>query len=86
METVSLLQLSDSHERSACKHINPKSPVRHVSLLIVLTVIIDECLYVSFETNEGIFYIAVLTTNTGQLRGRLKLIVATQTAQGICLY
>ena len=71
METVSLLQLSDSQERSAYKHINPKSPVRHVSLLIVLTVIIDECLYVSFETNEGIFYIAGLTTNTGQLTRRL---------------
>ena len=71
METVSLLQLSDSQERSAYKHINPKSPVRYVSLLIVLTVIIDECLYVSFETNEGIFYIAVLTTNTGQLTRRL---------------
>lgn len=71
METLSLLRLSGSQERSACKQINPKSPVRHVSLLIVLTVIFDECLYVSFETNKGIFYIAVLTTNTGQLRRRL---------------
>ena len=71
METVSLLRLSDSKERSTCKQINPEFPVRHVSLLIVLTVIFDECLYVSFETNVGIFYIAVLTTNTGQLRRRL---------------